>query len=116
MSLGCPGQGQGKVCKTLGTKMTRMTDYMIEINRKIGYESLKSKHFKAYPELGKKVSLNIVDEQYIDEDKDESSSDEIKAIRSEVKSLKEKLDLAERNSKILSTLINVYIKLKETTI
>lgn len=96
MSLGCPGQGQGKVCKTLGTKMTCMTDYMLELNRKMGYESLKTKHFKAYPVLDKTVVSNIPDLQCSEEDNGDETIDEVGDARSEVKILKEKLDLAEK--------------------
>ena len=51
-SEGCRGQGQGKVCKELGTKMTRMSDYMNDIKNKTGYESLKSQFMKKFPALG----------------------------------------------------------------
>ena len=45
-SNGCPGQGQGKVCKDLGTKMTRMSDYISQLKLSTGYESLKSAYLK----------------------------------------------------------------------
>ena len=52
LSDGCPGQGQGKVCKSLGTKMTRMVDYMADIKGKTGYESLKTAYLKKFPTIG----------------------------------------------------------------
>ena len=61
MSNGCPGQGQGKVCKAEGTQMARMTDYMTYLFKKIGYESLKMKHLKSFPALGKKSTAGDMD-------------------------------------------------------
>ena len=49
---GCLGQGQGKVCKELGTKMKRMSEYMHELKIKTGYESLKSQYMQKCPPLG----------------------------------------------------------------
>ena len=50
---GCPGQGQGKACKELGTRMMRMVDYMLSIKEKTGYESLKAEYARRFPTLGK---------------------------------------------------------------
>ena len=48
---GCRALGNGKACEQLGTPRARMTDYMAELKRTIGYESLKSQYLKQYPSL-----------------------------------------------------------------
>ena len=67
LSEGCPGHGQGKVCKELGTKMTRMSDYMLSVKLNHGYESLKAEFTRKFPTLGNKPSLPMI-EQGDDED------------------------------------------------
>ena len=56
-SEGCPGQGHAKVCKELGTKMTRMIDYMSKVKDLSGYESLKTSYARKFPTLGSKNAL-----------------------------------------------------------
>ena len=88
MSNGCPGQGQGKVCKAQGVQMTRMTDYMTNLHKELGYESLKMKHLKSFPSLGKKPSPGEMNDS--EEDEDEVADDE------EVTQLKQKLVSVEK--------------------
>ena len=59
MSGGCPGQGQGRVCKALGTDMCRMIDYMLEIKKSTGYESLKSAYIRKFPSLSKSPLIDL---------------------------------------------------------
>ena len=60
-SEGCPAQGQGKVCKEMGEKMTRMLDYMLDLKRKTGYESLKAAYCNKYPALAQKEATTFPD-------------------------------------------------------
>ena len=55
---GCPGQGQAKVCKELGTNMTRMIDYMSKVKELTGYESLKTTYARKFPSLSSKNTLS----------------------------------------------------------
>ena len=88
MSNGCPGQGQGKVCKAQGTQMARMTDYMTYLFKKIGYESLKMKHLKSFPALGEKATTG--DMEASEEEEEDSVEDK------EIASLKQKLESVEK--------------------
>ena len=47
----CPGAGQGKACKELGTSLRRMKDYMDDLKRATGYQSLKNAYAQKYPNL-----------------------------------------------------------------
>ena len=64
--------------KELGNKMTLMQDYMLNLKRAIGYESLKAAYSSKYPALcrgdGSSESNITNDSQDIREDTDESSS------------------------------------------
>ena len=74
MSSGCPGQGQGRVCKSLGTIKTRIIDYMSEINKINGYDSLKSAYLRKFPSLhNNKMSPTM--EEDIDADSGDSKVD-----------------------------------------
>lgn len=90
MSNGCPGQGQGKVCKLQGTPMGRMTEYMLFISKKLGYESLKNKHLKSYPVLGGNGPSDAMDKHDDEADEDEEAND------SDINSLKQKLVTVEK--------------------
>lgn len=73
LSGGCPGQGQGKVCKSLGTKMTRMIDYMAEIKINRGYESLKTAYLMKFPAINsKKAAVTMEEELEVDSDEKEN--------------------------------------------
>ena len=99
---GCPGQGQGKVCKELGTKMTRMVDYMSSIKSKTGYESLKATYIRRFPSLGDKNPQGLnMSEQEDEEEKgvsEPTSQDTLDKKNAEIEALtklvKEKEDLA----------------------
>ena len=89
---GCLGLGQGKVCKELGTKMTRMADYMTDVKVKTGYESLKTQYMKKYPVLGQKNNDVVLNPS---EDENECSDDTDDAFN-ELANLKEKVVLMEK--------------------
>ena len=93
LAEGCLGQGQGKICKELGSSMTRMSDYMLELKNKIGYESLKSQYMQKYPALGPNVRSNFTSpsDQQMENDDSTQSSDE-------VDSLNEKIDILEKEA------------------
>ena len=60
-SGGCKALGNGKACEQLGTPRAKMTEYMAELKRTIGYESLKSQYLKQYPSLMTEKSNNMED-------------------------------------------------------
>ena len=39
----CPGNGNGRACKALGTERAKMTPYMRVLERMVGYKSIKAK-------------------------------------------------------------------------
>ena len=41
---GCRAQGNGKDCEMLKSPRAKMTDYMTELKKKVGYESLKAQY------------------------------------------------------------------------
>ena len=43
--LGCPAMGNGKTCERSGTKRAKMNEYMEGLKMKVGYVSLKIRHF-----------------------------------------------------------------------
>ena len=88
-SEGCLGHGQGKVCKELGTKMTRMADYMSEVRTKIGYESLKTQYLKKYPVLGNQSGKSVLAPPNEEIDEHEENSDVFD--ESELSKMKEKV-------------------------
>ena len=79
---GCPALAEsGKACKDMNTKITKMADYMAEVKRKTGYESLKAAYTKKFPSgLGNpKVFENPMDEEPDDDsDPQESNAQESK--------------------------------------
>ena len=89
---GCPGQGQGRVCKELGTPRTKMADYMISVKRKIGYESLKSEFTNRFPSLGRKSHPTSAMEEKDDDDNEDSDNSEVSKKTTEVVELEHKLE------------------------
>ena len=59
---GCKAFGNGKVCVQLKTPRARMVDYMTELKRVMGYESLKTLHYKQFPSL-QAEGLGIMDDR-----------------------------------------------------
>ena len=95
---GCPGQGQGKECKLKGTPMGRMTEYMLYISKKLGYESLKNKHLKSYPVLGGKGPSDVdTPDDDADED-DEANDSDINILKDKLKSVEKELEETRRTS------------------
>ena len=86
-SSGCPGQGQGKVCKELGTKMTRMSDYVSQLKLSIGYESLKTAYLKKFPALGQDRVILVEDAEKTEDDEEdkEVSNKEINDLKKDLK-------------------------------
>ena len=78
-----------------------MTDYMTYLHKEMGYESLKLKHLKSFPALGKKPSPGNMDTA----DEDEENHDE------EVEDLRQKLKKSLKRRVIL--LLNGCIRLRE---
>ena len=61
-SGGCRAMGNGKACVQLDTPRAKMTDYMEELKRTVGYESLKSQYLRQFPCLNKE-RVGHMDEQ-----------------------------------------------------
>jgi len=76
-SNGCPGQGQGKVCKELGTKLTRMSDYVSHLKSNIGYESLKTAYLKKFPALGQNREALTEDLKKTEDDEDDQAHNKV---------------------------------------
>lgn len=95
LSEDCLGQGQGKICKELGTRMKRMSEYMHELKIKTGYESLKSQYMQKYPALG---SNNKNNNEHMDNDASTENSDEIANFNEKVVCIEKE---AEENRKAL---------------
>ena len=47
LSARCPAQGNGNACKMMGTPRARMNPYMKELEKLVGYTTLKMKHARA---------------------------------------------------------------------
>ena len=69
-SEGCPAKGNGRACDELKTPRTKMSDYMMELKKKTGYESLKSQYLKQYPSLNSDPIGNMDDTSKEEEDPD----------------------------------------------
>ena len=93
----CPAKGNGKACKMMDTPRARMGQYMKELERLIGYTSLKIKH-------SKKSDQRDIVEVKLDEDEDDEVSlriryktpivekdEEIKALQEEKKKLEQEI-------------------------
>ena len=61
-SGGCRAMGNGKACVQMDTPRAKMTDYMAELKRTVGYESLKSQYLKQFPSLNKERASNMDDQ------------------------------------------------------
>jgi hypothetical protein len=68
---GCRALGNGKACVQLKTPRTKMTDYMADIKRRTGYESLKSQYLQQSPSLQKENTSNM-DDRISGEDDEEN--------------------------------------------
>ena len=55
----CPGNGNGRACKALGTERTKMGPYMRELERLLGYRSIKAK----FSHMGNMEELNMDEEE-----------------------------------------------------
>ena len=55
----CPGNGNGRACKALGTDRARMGPYMRELERVVGYKSIKAK----FSNMGNMEEFGIDDEE-----------------------------------------------------
>ena len=60
-SEGCPAKGNGRACDELKTPRTKMSDYMMELKKKMGYESLKSQYLQQYPSLNSDPIVDMDD-------------------------------------------------------
>ena len=69
-SEGCPAKGNGRACDELKTPRTKMSDYMMELKKKTGYESLKSQYLKQFPSLNSDPFGNMDDTSKEEEDPD----------------------------------------------
>ena len=67
-SGGCRTRGNGKACEQLKTPRAKMTEYMAELKRTVGYESLKSQYLRQFPSLGAEKSSNMDDGGEYDDD------------------------------------------------
>ena len=67
---GCRAQGNGKACEMLNTPRAKMTDYMADLKRKVGYESLKSQYLRQFPSL-QGEHLSSMDERPLYDDEEE---------------------------------------------
>ena len=65
---GCRALGNGKACKLLETPRAKMSDYMAELKRQVGYESLKSLYLRQFPSLQEEQMSSMGDG---DEEEDE---------------------------------------------
>ena len=116
MSEGCPGQGQGRVCKALGTDLRRMIDYMLEIKQKTGYESLKSAYIRKFPSLPKCTSVDLRMEENKDENEDDADqqSSEFENLEKKLRDTKteydQKLSHAKRHTELTNNRINTATK------
>ena len=90
---GCPGQGQAKVCKELGTKMTRMIDYMSKVKELTGYESLKTSYARKFPSLGSKNTLvsNMTENSDADEEVNQDNPHQTENVDNHANFLSEEL-------------------------
>ena len=68
---GCPGRGNGKACKAMGTPRTRMDQYMEMISSKHGYSSLKQKFYQQNPIPGGAGNFGIEERTDCTEDGDD---------------------------------------------
>ena len=48
---GCKALGNGKACAQMDTSRAKMAEYMAELKRQVGYESLKSVYLQQFPSL-----------------------------------------------------------------
>ena len=55
----CPAQGNGKACKLLDTPRARMNPYMRELEKLVGFATLKIKQARL---SGNKVGYNITED------------------------------------------------------
>ena len=69
---GCKAQGNGKVCVQMMTPRARMIDYMTELKKTRGYESLKSLYFQQYPSLQGEHESIMDDRPQGDDDENDS--------------------------------------------
>ena len=60
-SRGCRALGNGKACEQLMTPRAKMADYMADLRRTVGYESLKSQYLKQFPSLQAETTNNMED-------------------------------------------------------
>ena len=68
---GCRAQGNGKACAELKTPRTKMSDYMAELKRLVGYESLKSQYLQQFPSLQAENMINMEERLSGEEDEEE---------------------------------------------
>ena len=69
---GCKAFGNGKACEQLKTPRTKMADYMADLHRTVGYESLKSQYLRQFPSLQARAeNMNSMEEHFGDEDDEE---------------------------------------------
>ena len=69
---GCKAMGNGKACEEMKIPRAKMVEYMAELRKVIGYESLKSLYMKQYPSLKAGVDSIIDDEKQTGDDDEES--------------------------------------------
>jgi hypothetical protein len=68
---GCRALGNGKACEQLKTPRAKMADYMADLKRTIGYESLKSQYLRQFPSLGAENMSNMEETQNGEDDDEE---------------------------------------------
>lgn len=117
-SEGCPAKGNGKACDQLNTPRSKMSEYMMELKRKVGYESLKSQYLRQYPSLN---SDPICDMDELPKDEEDAESlyptNPVEARDAKICELEEKVakmsESTETNEKLKANLQNA---VKTTTI
>ena len=119
LSQRCPAQGNGRACKLIGTPRARMTPYMKDLERTVGFTTLKIKQARlggnrAGYEINEDKDLDQVEEELIyktpimerderiltlEKEKDELNSD-LPELKEKVKKLTKQLE-AEKKEKTL---------------
>ena len=70
---GCRAQGNGKACAEIKNPRARMSDYMADLKRLVGYESMKSQYMQQFPSL-QTENINHMEERPTGDD-DENEDD-----------------------------------------
>ena len=86
----CPGNGNGRACKALGTERAKMSPYMRELEKMVGYKSIKAK----FSHMGN------MEEFYVDSEETELSFNTV--YKSPILEKDEKIQALEKEKENLS--------------